>query len=220
MRLLSISMLSIFITISSTAQIGAVIGGNTIEHPNKVIEEKNKKLSVTKNLAEFITKYCNTDREKAFALYNWLAQNIAYDHELRTNRKMQKEVYVSETSVVQRALSKRKALCGGYAFLFRDLCKELGIQTKVIHGFSKSYTVNKNNLATPNHTWNAVLINGNWHLLDITMARSQGSGGKPSSYWFMTDPTYFIKTHFPENRKWSFLKHPISRSEFEKLPSI
>lgn len=207
------------VTNLAISQIGPVIQHRPKIEKSARLPSKHAEISADyfKKLAAAIVKDSYSEKDKAEAIYRWLANNISYDHELRSDRNLQKQVYTSEASVINRALQQRKALCGGYAFLFRELSRAVGLKSTVIHGFSKNYMQNKRNTSVPNHTWNAVALNGKWYLLDITMARSQGSAGNPSSYWFMTDPTYFIKTHFPEELKWSLLNDPLSRSEFDRL---
>ncbi|PKA82699.1 transglutaminase superfamily protein [Ulvibacter sp. MAR_2010_11] len=180
--------------------------------------EAPKATNSTANLARNITKYSTTDLEKAGAIFNWIAKNISYDYELSNSAKLQKEFYTSEANVIKKTLERKKALCGGYAFLFKDLCKEVGISSEVIHGYSKKYDISKSSKKV-NHSWNAVKIDGKWHLLDITMARSHGKTNTPDTFWFLTKPQSFILTHFPENTRWTLLANPISKEEFEKLPT-
>jgi len=198
------------------SQIGNVIGRHKASE--KKIPSLNKKDLIPKNLAKHITKNCNTDMEKANAIFIWVATNISYDNELRLNKKLQKEFYSTEENVIKKTLERKKALCGGYAFLYKELCKQVGLQSEVINGFSKKY-YKASETNKVDHTWNAVKINGKWKLLDITLAQSHGINNTPDVYWFCTDPNYFIKTHYPENKKWTLLNNPISKSEFEKLPS-
>ncbi|WP_339700678.1 transglutaminase domain-containing protein [uncultured Marixanthomonas sp.] len=199
------------------AQIGDVI--NTRVSSERVKVSKKGMPINTKSLAKQITKYSRTDFEKAKAIFLWIASNIEYDNELRTDANLQKSIYTSEYNVLKSVLKRKKALCGGYAFLYGELCKQAGIESQVIHGYSKKY-YSTNNRKQVDHTWNAVKINGKWHLLDISLASSQKRNHKPNMYWFNTDPTYFIKTHYPEDIKWTLMSNPISKKEFEQLPTI
>lgn len=198
------------------SQIGDVI--NTRISSERIKRSAKETHVNTKSLAKQITKYSRTDFEKAEAIFIWIASNIAYDNELRTNFKLQKSVYTSEKNVLKNVLERKKALCGGYAFLYEELCKQVGIESKVIHGFSKKYYASSKRKRQIDHTWNAVKLNGTWRLLDLTLARSQPKNSKPNMYWFDTNPDFFIKTHYPEDKKWTLMAYPISKSEFERLP--
>ncbi len=197
---------------SSIAQIGAIIG-NDNRHYDRVSEKGKAPFSTTK-LAFAITKNATSEKDKFFAIYKWIASNITYDNELRLSSELQKEFYTSEENVTKKVLERKMALCGGFAFLFKRLCENVGVSAEVIHGYTKDYSGKIQESRKPNHTWNAVKLNGKWQLLDITWAISYGSNNKPDDFWFLTRPADFILSHLPEDRKWTLLGNSISYSEF------
>ncbi len=201
-------------TFSANAQIGAVIG-NDNKH-NEYLSKRNKAPFSTAKLAFAITKNATTDTEKVSAIYKWIASNISYDNELRLNSELQKEFYTSEENVMKKVLDRKMALCGGYAFLFKSLCADVRVSAEVIHGFTKDYSGKVQKNKKPNHTWNAVKLNGQWQLLDITWAIGYGNNNKTDDFWFLIKPTDFILSHFPQERKWTLLNNPISFSDFQK----
>ncbi|MCG2418072.1 hypothetical protein K8089_03485 [Aequorivita sp. F47161] len=207
-------LLVCFVAFSSAAQIGAVIGkaGGTKERP---VNKKKTSFS-TEKLAFAITKDATSEKQKVRAIYNWITANISYDNELRLSAALQNEFYTSEEKVLQKVLERKMALCGGFAFLFESLCKNVGIAAEVIHGFTKDYSGKIVNSKKPNHTWNAVKIDGQWQLLDITWAISYGNNKGTDDFWFFTKPSNFIYTHYPMEQKWTLLEQSISLSEFQK----
>lgn len=211
-------LLFMLFTFSAYSQIGAVIGRN----PSPKNEMPTYKRNIPPNhlLAQQITRYCKNDLEKAKAIFTWVATTISYDNELRNDPHLQKQYYTSEANVIRKTLERKKALCGGYAFLYKELCKQAGIESEVVHGYSKKYYTISNKKKQVDHTWNVVKINNKWYPLDLTMAVSHGSNKQPDMYWFMTNPEYFIKTHYPENARWALVAKPFSKAEFEKLPSL
>jgi transglutaminase/protease-like cytokinesis protein 3 len=205
--------------LSGYSQIGNVISqrGNTSERSQVRLKRGDSQNNLNlQKLAIQITKNVHTEAQKAEAIFFWIASNIEYDTALRLDATLQKQIYTSEENVIQAVLKRKKALCGGYAFLFEVLCKEVGIEAKTIHGYSKKYTPTSRNRKI-DHTWNAVKLNGRWQLLDITMSRSQSRTGVPDKFWFATKPSDFIKTHYPEDVRWALLRRPISFSEFNRV---
>ncbi len=200
--------------INSSAQIGAVIGKDN--RHKEYISTKIKPVFSTEKLAFAITRNSNNDNEKVFAIYKWITSNISYDNELRLSSMLQKEFYISEENVIKKALEREMALCGGFAFLFKNLCDDVGVSAEVVHGFTKDYSGKIQKNKQPSHTWNAVKLNGQWQLLDITWAISYGGKNSPDDYWFLTKPADFILSHYPENQKWTLLGNPISISEFQE----
>ncbi|SRX52369.1 transglutaminase domain-containing protein [Aequorivita sp. CIP111184] len=214
MRKQFIFLLLVCLSFSAIAQIGAIIGNDNRQ--NGHVSKKGKTPFSTTKLAFAITKDATSDKDKVFAIYKWIASNISYDNELRLSAELQKEFYTSEENVTKKVLERKMALCGGFAFLFKSLCENVGVPTEVIHGFTKDYSGKIQKSKIPNHTWNAVKLNGKWKLLDITWAISYGSNNKADDFWFLTKPADFILSHFPEDRKWTLLGNPISFSEFQK----
>src|SRR5690606_23948630 len=197
-------------------QIGAVIGGN---ENYKIPVKKEMAANVsTKKLAFSITRNATSDTEKTAEIFKWIAENISYDNELMRSEKLQKQFYTSEENVIKKVLERKMALCGGFAFLYKQLCADVGISAEVIHGFTKKYSGKTQKSKTPEHTWNAVKLNGKWQLLDITWAISHGTAKNPDDFWYLVKPSEFILSHYPENKKWTLLKNPVSFSEFQKLP--
>lgn len=215
MRIAYVFFLLISFGFGSYAQIGSVIGSD--KHYKKRSVKENKKTSFsTAKLAFAITKDATSEKEKVTAIYKWITTHISYDNELRLSAKLQKEFYTSEENVLKKVLERKMALCGGYAFLFKSLCENVGISATVIHGFTKDYSGKSFKNKQPTHTWSAVKLNGQWQLLDITWAISYGNKNGPDDYWFLTKPTDYILSHYPEDRKWILLGNPISFSEFQK----
>ncbi|MAP80263.1 MAG: hypothetical protein CL526_04150 [Aequorivita sp.] len=198
-------LLTLF-TINSKAQIGSVIGS---KNGNKKVVAKTKKplQFSTEKLAYKITRNAKTEKQKVEAISNWIGHNISYDNELRLSKALQKEIYTSESNVIKNVLERNMALCGGYAFLFKSLCNDVGISAVSIHGFTRNYSAEISNREKPNHTWNAVKIDGQWQLLDLTWAISYGNNKAMDDFWIFTNPTNFIYTHYPLEPKWTLLEN-------------
>lgn len=78
---------------------------------------------------------------------------------------------------------------------------------------------------SPNHSWNAVYINGSWHLIDSNWAsnRTQTDNASATDYdefYFLTDPAELMFSHFPENAAWQLLSRELSAREYESLPHL
>ncbi|XP_062825691.1 kyphoscoliosis peptidase-like isoform X2 [Anolis carolinensis] len=82
------------------------------------------------------------------------------------------------------------AVCSGYARLFEKMCSIAGIRCKTITGTFER------------HTWNAVYIDGKWHLLDCTFGSGFVDDGKFTfrydELYFLTHPDLFEQDHTPD----------------------
>ncbi|MBD0333534.1 MAG: hypothetical protein ICV66_12860, partial [Chitinophagaceae bacterium] len=125
--------------------------------------------------------------------------------------------------VACKVLSEREALCDGYARLFKTLCEYSGIHSEIVRGYVRSSIGKMGENFHTNHSWNAVLIDSTWHLLDATWAAGYINYAnefvrKYDGYYFLTSPQQFIGDHFPENLQWALLDNPPLLSEFKHAP--
>ncbi|MCD6660668.1 MAG: hypothetical protein LT105_10950 [Lentimicrobium sp.] len=170
-------------------------------------------------LAKKIIKPEWKECEKARAIFYWIAKNIQYDYEGLITGYW--KYYPSNYKIAQDTYKKRKGVCGGYSHLFALMCKEVGLESKVIDGYSRTEMTQAGiPVEESNHTWNVVKINGKWELVDVTWANSTGILGNINDYYFLTPPKEFIANHFPEDDEWQLLKTPIDKDEFDAYPYI
>lgn len=166
-------------------------------------------------LTEYLTESAGNDLEKVRAFYVWIAGNIKYDL----------QSYLSGTYGTiepEGVLRSGNAVCQGYSNLFKKMCDLEGIPAFLISGYSKGYGYrDRDEIKEPDHAWNAVNIDGKWHLIDATW----GSGyvneknryvSKYNESFFLSNPETFIYTHLPEAPMWQLLDCPISLQDFKK----
>ena len=97
-----------------------------------------------------------SDVEKLLAVYDYLVLHCAYDYENYLNNTIP---YISYSAY--GALVEGKAVCNGYALAMADIIKRLGMSCYVV--------------ASSDHAWNLVYVDGNWYHIDATW-------GKPIMY--------------------------------------
>lgn len=191
-----------------------VIGTNFPHRP--VVSKKEEASFSTKKITFSVTRNAKSDAEKISYIYSWITQNISYDVELMRSEVLQKKIYTSEDNIIKSALDRKKAICGGFALLFKSMCSDVGIKAEVVNGFTKDYSGEATERKIPTHTWNVVKLKDGWHLLDITWAIGHGSENNPDNFWYFTNPQEFIYSHYPENPKWTLIKNPISYLDFQR----
>ena len=180
----------------------------------------------------------NSEKDKVTAIFNWIAENIAYYRpEARSNRKGKSHKQVADEifyediplpSLTERVatsvLKNRRAVCDGYARLFQSLCSHAGIRSQVITGYARTKWEGANTRFKSNHTWNAVCIDGVWWLLDVTwasgfIARSSGEFVRHyDDYYFLSSPEKFIEHHYPDDQRWTLMSDPPAMQEFRYTP--
>ena len=168
---------------------------------------------------------------KARAIFIWITDNIEYDckdfnrHELRgkpypefkckNEEDCEAKKENRETNYLDRVLKRKKAVCHGYASLFKRMCDIAGLKAEYIKGYTRSQYYQVGQTGPDNHAWNSILIDSTYYLLDATWAAGgclQDDNGKltdffPSlnEYYWLTSPRDFVRDHFPENPRWTLI---------------
>ena len=198
------------------------------------LKKKNKAVPI---LAKEITAPFTTEEEKVRALFIWVTNNIAYDCITYHNKKTPKGNFSYKTpeellikldkyyyNYAMLVVRNKKGVCDGYAILFRELCKSVGIECQLVEGRAsenkdKIKKLRKRNSFSTNHTWNKVKINGTWYYLDATWAA--GYCDKPvkkfykkfNAYYFLASEDNLYSTHAENVRFTERRNNPIKQAE-------
>ncbi len=162
------------------------------------------------SLAALIADSFGRETEQLRAAYGWVCLNIDYDVQ-----RMANPMSYRGDSAIKVTLTKRKAICSGYADLLIHICRQLGVKAYYVSGYTRQNGV----VVDQDHAWVAVrLKSGQWKLFDPTWGASLWQNGelvKRLSYeYFMVEPAEFIKSHMPFDPMWQLLYQPIKTPEF------
>ena len=151
-----------------------------------------------------------TDKERARAIFIWVASSIQYD----IDNMFAINFYETEDDKINKPLKTRKGICENYAALFNDICRKSGIKSYVVEGYTK-----QNGFADyiP-HAWCAAFVDSAWFLFDPTWGSGYVSNGKfyrkIENAYFNAKPAAFIKSHMPFDYLWQFMNYPVTNQEF------
>ncbi len=157
--------------------------------------------------------------EKVRAAFSWVAFNIRYrshsgnllkSPELNfylDNYDMERRVRLSRERKAEIAFDKREGVCEGYSFLLSKIYDELGVENELIFGYTKSSANSIGKIPdNKNHVWNAVKVNNEWMILDVTYAAGFMYGNlwkrKFNPLYFNADKDFLNITHFPAKKNW------------------
>jgi len=191
-------------------------------------------------LTHNLTAALTTDVEKFRAIYTWVCTNIENDYNAfqRTVKKRKKLFNDQEAltewnalttaKVFKRLLKHKKTACTGYAYLIREMALLADIKTQIINGYGRTATLHLDSNSIPNHSWNAVELNGKWYLCDPTWSaghiilEDDGPRFKADYFdgYFLADPSLFIKNHFPLESKWALLAETPKFQQFSDGPVV
>ncbi len=216
-----------FTIVSLQAQDYALVDARVSQYPSS--------FGSAEALATQIQKDFSSDKERVRAIYTWLATNIAYDmdeylngerlirFQYRTQQELQEKQNAIREYSITNTLNDNKAVCEGFAQTFKKVCELMGIRSLFIEGYSK-VSVNDigRNPSIGDHAWNAVKIDNEWKLIDVTWASGAANGRiwrqQFNDFYFFTDPDDFVKNHLPSTQGLSFSSKEPSKKEFFSAP--
>ncbi len=156
-------------------------------------------------LTDSLTRPYATDREKVRAIFTWITDNIGYDCNFQNGRDPLMDNVDRLTNDIERriavVLKNRRALCGGYAFLFKTMCDLAEIEARVVEG--KAYG---GHTEAEGHAWNAVRLDSRWYWLDLTWASGSCSNGRfqrtQQENYFLSPIKRMLYSHRPAEDFW------------------
>ncbi|KAB8303815.1 hypothetical protein EYC80_005189 [Monilinia laxa] len=166
----------------------------------------------------YVCRPYRSDIQKLRAIFTWVSEKITWE-----------EGFDNETSDSRRVIQTKHGSSEEVAFLVMDMCKAIGIHAEVIRGYLKSpgEIPDMGPMPRPNHFWNAVVIDGEWRIMDCSLASpshprrslyTSASSQYAEPWWFLTRPTEICWTHIPEQHVDQHLCPPIAHEVLLALP--
>lgn len=180
------------------------------------------------DLSNKLTHSLKTDSEKFRAIYQWVCANIEFDYELFRLNREKRDRYDSPEAlmawnkkftplVFRHLVLEKKTVCTGYAWLVQRLATHAAIPCVIVNGYGRTAKAGNLISGKPNHSWNAVQLNGKWYLCDPTwssgsydMDRETYVRNLDLSY-FLAEPTVFVRNHYPVDKNWMLLEAQASK---------
>lgn len=195
----------------------AVDGPRAAVINERVLQVGYPKRSTIKDVTSALVKGLQDDHERMYAIYRWVSQNIEYDVQAYLTGNL------LSTSGALHTFKTGVAVCDGFSDLVLEMGAHAGLEVAKVEGLAKGFglVVTADSSQKPNHAWNAVKLDGSWHLMDATWdsggvdattRKFVRNTGVPS--YFMADPKGFASTHFPVDARWQLLKTRVDFKTF------
>ncbi|TVY81638.1 cytokinesis protein [Lachnellula suecica] len=165
----------------------------------------------------YVCRPYRSDVQRLRAIFTWVSEKVTWEDDF-------------ETEVDSRRVIQTKRGCAEeVAVLVLELCAAVGIHAEVIRGYLKSpgEVPDLGIMPRSNHFWNAVIVDGEWRMIDCSLAApsnprrglySSGGGQTAESWWFLTRPSEICWTHIPERHEQQHLCPPMAFEVLLALP--
>ncbi|CAH1269112.1 KY [Branchiostoma lanceolatum] len=166
--------------------------------------------STFQGLVDLLTAQTTSDVERFWVLFHWV--------QLEGRRQQpRKSLPANSPFEFLRAVKHGKR---SYADLYKKLCSTAGLKCKTVTGLCKSIgdhgdrSTAEKVAATSKSSWNEVAIDGKRALVDCGFELKFEPNRMPPVCYFMSLPTHFAKTHFPDDKSHQLLEVSVTLSQF------
>ena len=170
------------------------------------------------NLAQsYICRPYRSEVQKLRAIFTWVSERICWEDDF--------EGPVDARRVIQT----KRGCTEEITLLVMEMCSSVGIYCEVVRGYLKmpGETLDFDAPNRPNHWWNAVIVDGEWRIMDCSLANpsnprrsaysSMGSS-QAESWWFLTRPLEICYTHVPVHPEQQHIVPPQPNEVLMALP--
>ena len=165
----------------------------------------------------YLCRPYRSEVQRLRAIFTWVAEKVAWEEEF-------------EGEVDSRRVIQTKRGCAEeIAVLVMEMCGAMGLHAEVVRGYLKGPgdVVELDNTARPNHWWNVVVVDGEWRIMDCSLASptnprrglySSVGSQAAESWWFLARPTEVCYTHIPLFPEHQHMCPPIAHEILMALP--
>lgn len=167
----------------------------------------------------YVCRPYRSDVQRLRAIFTWVAEVICWEEDIEGVGKVD----------TRRVIYQKRACAEEFAVLVMEMCGAVGLHCEVVRGYLKTpgEIPETNMLPRPNHWWNAVLIDGEYRMIDCCLGSSSNpkrslyscvGSGSADFWYFLTRPSELCWTHMPEHHEQQHLCPPVAHETLLNLP--
>ncbi|KAI6782464.1 cytokinesis protein-like protein [Emericellopsis cladophorae] len=165
----------------------------------------------------YICRPYKSDVQRLRAIFTWVSEKICWEEDF--------EGEIDTRQVIQ----SKRACAEEYAVLVQEMCSAIGVECEIIRGYLKipGEVPDLNMMPRSNHWWNAVIVDGEWRLVDCCLASpsnprrsdySSAANNTADFWYFLTRPVELCWTHVPEHHDQQHIVPPVAHETLLNLP--
>jgi hypothetical protein len=165
----------------------------------------------------FVCRPYRSDVQRLRAIFTWVSEKIIWEEGFESD--------IDSRKVIQSKRGSPEEV----AVLVMEMCAAVGIHAEVIRGYLKTpgEVPDIGIMPRPNHWWNAVVVDGQWRIMDCSLAApsnprrglySSVGGQLAEVWWFLARPSEICWTHVPEQHYQQHMCPAIAHEVLLALP--
>lgn len=165
----------------------------------------------------YVCRPYRSDVQRLRAIFTWVGEKIAWDEDFEGEMDS------------RRVIQTKRGCSQEVAILVKEMCASVGLHAEVVRGYLKTpgEDLDLDSVSRPNHWWNAVLVDGEWRLMDCSLASPtnprrglySSAGSQVAEGWyFLARPMEMCYTHVPLLPEQQHICPPVSHEILLALP--
>lgn len=174
----------------------------------------------------YVCRPYRSDVQRLRAIFIWCAERITWSEELEGSFTGRRHGIDTRRVIMQKSGTSREV-----ATVVMEMCRAIGLPAEVVHGYLKrpgeALDLDAISSNRANHYWNSVLVDGEWRMLDSSLASptnprrslySSVSQSIAEAWYFLAKPSDFCWTHVPLDPSQQHLIPAVSPDTLLALP--
>lgn len=196
-----------------------VINFMNVDKNSRFIKSLPPMATATTLATTYVCRPYRSDVQRLRAIFTWVAEIICWEEDFEGDGKID----------TRRVIQQKRACAEEYSVLVMEMCGAVGLHCEVVRGYLKTpgEIPETNMLPRPNHWWNAVLVDGEWRMIDCCLASpsnpkrvlySSVGSGSADFWYFLTRPSELCWTHMPDHHEQQHMCPPVAHEVLLNLP--
>ncbi|RDA95779.1 hypothetical protein CP533_5113 [Ophiocordyceps camponoti-saundersi (nom. inval.)] len=193
------------------------INFSQVDKNSRFIGEPSPMMTAATLATSYVCRPYRSDVQRLRAIFTWVAERICWEQDAEGPFDS------------RRVIETKRACAEEYAALVMDMCCAAGLECEMVRGFLKSPgdVLDPSMAPRSNHWWNAVLVDGEWRMMDCCLASpsnpkrglySSAGAAAADFWWFLTRPSELCWTHVPEHHDQQHMVPPAAHDILLNLP--
>jgi bifunctional glutamyl/prolyl-tRNA synthetase len=144
----------------------------------------------------YVCRPYRSDIQRLRAIFTWVSERISWEEDFEGEMD------------TRHVLQSKRGCSHEIAMVVAEMCASVGLHAEVIRGYLKTpgEPLDLESVARPNHFWNAVIVEGEWRMLDCSLAGptnpkralySNAGSNVAESWYFLARPMEMCYSHVP-----------------------
>lgn len=144
----------------------------------------------------YVCRPFRSDVQRLRAIFTWVSERITWEEDFEGEMD------------TRHVLQSKRGCSQEIAMVVAEMCASVGLHAEVVRGYLKTpgEPLDLESVARPNHSWNAVIVDGEWRMMDCSLAGptnpkrvhfSSAGSQVAESWYFLARPLEICYSHVP-----------------------